>query len=183
MRPWISYFLLAIGVCVMIFIGVSNQRIAASLKEKSQLLSERSPMRPSVSSTDNPPAPQSKMTTTITKASEQYGIYEHAQTKDFWNDQQWEAYVKRTLDETHVLDAQESEKAFVGIKKTPQEFQKRLKDLNRRIQYYEDLKRKDLNNEDIQKKLENLYILKSTLLALENKIITPSKNASQEEPE
>lgn len=162
---------------LLALIVTANRRINASLNIKSEFNNEMIMASRTLHRSNEISTTSDK--TTMTNSPEQYGIYAQDQGKEFWNDGHWQAYVSKTLNQTHVLDSEESAQAFERMRKTPEEFKRRLEDLDNRIKYYEDLKRKDLNNEDIQKKLENLYILKSTLLALESKIVSQPKDKQQ----
>ena len=84
---------------------------------------------------------------------------------------EWDQNMKKILVQSKALDDLEKRDALDEIRKTPQEFKNRLKLINDRIRRYEKAKQANPSDEDAQRNLENLYMLRATLLALEEKII------------
>ncbi len=84
---------------------------------------------------------------------------------------QWEYYVKNSLKNSDFLSRIDDKLAAGWMKMKPQEFERRMRELNGQIQRYEDIRQKDPSDQTAEKKLETLYMLKSTLAALEEKIV------------
>ena len=79
--------------------------------------------------------------------------------------------MKKALVQSRALEALEDQDAFAGMKKTPQEFKKRLQMVDERIKGYERITQNNPSDEESQEKLQTLYMLKSTLTAMQSKII------------
>ena len=104
-----------------------------------------------------------------------YGIVVQKQEDLPRNQTQWDLHMKKVLVQSKALESMEGKKAFDGVKKTPQEFQQRVQLIDERIKNYEKMVQDDPSNESAQEKLQTLYMLKSTLTVMQDKIIADGK--------
>ncbi len=168
---------IAASLAIFAFIAVLNARVSSSLKEKS-LESEKKParIRPLERSQETVGEADKRSPNKVPETGEAPGIYVQGEEKGFWTDAAWDAYVGKNFEEANLLDKEPDSRLFKNMQKTPENFKKRLEYVNLRIKDLEEQKGKDPYSIEIQKKLENLYGLRSTLLVLEDKITeTPAE--------
>ena len=105
-----------------------------------------------------------------------YGISVQTKGRMPRNETQWDRYAKEILIQPKTVAHMEERGAFEVMRTTPKEFQKRMREINGRIKIYEETKKKNPGEHSIDKKLENLYLLRSTLTTLKDKIIIKPSN-------
>ena len=101
----------------------------------------------------------------------QYGIIVQKPENLPHNQNQWDIHMKKVLVQSKTLDRMENKKAFEEVQKSPEEFQKRLQIIDARIKNYETMVQDNPSDEEAQEKLQTLYMLRSTLMVMEGKIV------------
>lgn len=89
----------------------------------------------------------------------------------------WDSTTQKILRESDVMDRLQKGEAFKGREKTPEQFQKQIRQIEGRILEYEQKIQMDPGDEYAVRKLKDLYMLKSTVAALKE---TAVKDDSKE---
>jgi len=106
-----------------------------------------------------------------------YGIVVKKEDRIPQDQSDWDTTVKKSFAQSKVLNRIKEDRAFDEVKKTPKELQRKLQRLDDRIKKFEKITKDNPADEDAEIRLQTLYMLKSTLTLLEDKIsITPAKN-------
>jgi len=87
------------------------------------------------------------------------------------NQRYWDSMTENALGQTDTIGRMEKGGIFKGATMTPVEFQKQLQRINGRIEEYEQIVIREPGNGHAQKKLNDLYMLKSTISALKPAIV------------
>lgn len=114
--------------------------------------------------------------TLIPENPAQYGIISQSAADQPRNQVQWDIFMDKVLVKSGLLEQENAKPALEIIKKTPEEFQTRVKEINDRIAVFEQKKIENPSDEDAQKRLQTLYMLKAMIQAMENKITAPKMN-------
>ncbi len=96
-----------------------------------------------------------------------YGILVKSDDRLPHNQAQWDLNMRKALAEPKGFGGKNMKLPFEKIEKAPKEFQKQLQRIEERIKAFEKLKRNNPDDQDVEKKLQTLYMLKATLTALE----------------
>jgi len=104
----------------------------------------------------------------------EFGIIAHRTHEIPRTQIQWDFNMKRYRSKSNVFTQLKKNKAFKGAQTSPASYQGQLQRINQRINDYEILRRAQPYDPDIQKKLQKLYMLKSTLRIMESSLIDMS---------
>jgi hypothetical protein len=85
------------------------------------------------------------------------------------NQRYWDELTEKAVGGSGVLEDEEGG-IFKGATMTPAQFQKQLQRINGRIEEYEQIVVREPGNDYAQKKLNDLYMLKSSISALEKNL-------------
>ncbi len=86
---------------------------------------------------------------------------------------QWDHYMKKVLIDSKVLEQPSAKEAMTKMAKTPEKYTKRMEEVNARIKSFEEKLAADPLNEDVEKRLQALYMLKALGEVLKDKIVSP----------
>lgn len=103
---------------------------------------------------------------------EDYHITPQRRSRLFKNQRYWDVITKRAVEQSDVIERMEEGRIFKGVQMTPAQFEKQLQRIDGRIQEYKRTVHNDPNNEYARRKLQSLYMLKSTVGALEEAVVT-----------
>lgn len=167
-------FLIALTIIfIFVVIGI-NRLIYFSLKDENTSLPEsKVGLKPaqlvkSVSKT-------SVKRSVASQDPRRYGIVVQKEYRLSPGQAEWDNNLKMALGSKRTLDSLSRQNAFEGLNKTPKEFERQLQKINERIKTYEGLAHKDPSDEDVNQKLQALYMLKSTLVTLQDKVVIKTK--------
>lgn len=91
------------------------------------------------------------------------------------NQQQWDEYMKKALQETQALKQIKTAGASSNLKKSKADIQRQRQNIARLITVYETILRASPGDTESQQRLQELYMLRATLDTLQNKIVTDKK--------
>ena len=84
----------------------------------------------------------------------------------------WDHSIKKQLTDPKIVERLTKDGVLENAGKTPSEYRRQLKLLTDRINRYEKIAKSNPSDESSRETLQNLYMLKATLTALETKITT-----------
>ena len=155
------------GFLAAAFIVVSflvNRSVGSSLKDKIVHSSQEKA---------EPLAPSTKLNA---EDPGRYGIVARKEERIPQTQGDWDAVVKKSFSHSEKLRHIKDNDVFAGIKKTPVEIEEKLRNLNDRIKKYEKIKRENPGDQETEERHQSLYMLKSTLTFLQDKISVSPKN-------
>ena len=100
-----------------------------------------------------------------------YQIVPQRKSRLFKNQQYWDVLTKEALEKSDTVRRIQDGGIFKGIKKSPEEFKQQILLIDGRIKEYKQRVRGDPNDDYAQQKLQDLYMLKSTVKALRETIV------------
>lgn len=171
------YTILSVGLFVMIsfFIifrlinqSIENQ-LAIQLQKIKKELSQKDPVQIPIQNTKKQKRPLSPSDLTS------YQIIPHRKSRLFKNQQYWNVMTRNALQQSGIIDNIQTEGIFKGIEKTPEQFKKQIRQIDGRIRKYKQKIRNNPNDEHAKQKLQNLYMIKSTVKALKETIVSSNR--------
>lgn len=106
-----------------------------------------------------------------------FGIVNDPIGRQNWGDTQWELYSERVLENFDALDLEKNTRLYSSLKKTPAQYNERFAQIEQRILECEVVLLKNPSNESAKVRLEALYKMKATLVALRHKILDDAMDA------
>ena len=100
-----------------------------------------------------------------------YQIIPHRKSDLFKNQQYWDIMTKNALQLSNITGNSETEGIFKGIAKTPDQFKNQIQQIDARIREYKRIIHDNPNDEYAKQKLQNLYMIKSTVKTLRETIV------------
>jgi len=105
-----------------------------------------------------------------------YQIVPHRKSRLFKNQQYWDVRTKEAFEQSSVKSRIQEGEVFKGITKTPEEFKQQIRMIDGRIKATKKKIRSDPNDDYARRKLQDLYMLKSTVRALRETLVTKTEN-------
>jgi len=100
-----------------------------------------------------------------------YQIVPQRKSRLFKNQQYWDVLTKEALERSDAMNRINEGEIFKGIEKTPEEFKQQIRLIDSRIKEYKKKIRSNSNDDYARRKLQDLYMLKSTVRALKETIV------------
>jgi len=101
-----------------------------------------------------------------------YQIVPQRKSRLFKNQQYWDVLTRNALEQSTVTNRIQEGEIFKGITKTPKEFKKEIRMIDGRIKVYKKKIRSDPSDDYARRKLQDLYMLKSTVRVLRETIVS-----------
>lgn len=101
-------------------------------------------------------------------------IFVQKKDQGYRSELQWEFDMKQTMFNSKVIEQMDQDQRIAEFKDSAAEFNKRMRRIDNRIQFFENEKQRYPKNSDISDKLQNLYMLKSTMSVFKDKILIDS---------
>jgi len=101
-----------------------------------------------------------------------YQIVPQRKSRLFKNQQYWDVLTKKALEQSSAKNRIQEGEIFKGITKTPEEFKQQIRLIDSRIKAYKKKIRMDSNDDYARRKLQDLYMLKSTVRALRETLVS-----------
>ncbi len=162
----VAFFLIVIAI---------NRFIYSSVKEKKVPYSSKKMITPKPSELVKTTSKVPSKHAVTSQDPHKYGIVAQKEFQLSPSQAEWDNNLKVTLGTRKILNSLSHQNAFEGLAKTAGEYERQQQKINERIKVYEGLAHKNPNDEDVNQKLQALYMLKSTLAVLKDKVVTKPK--------
>lgn len=87
----------------------------------------------------------------------------------------WDSTVRKSFEQSGAINHIKQSGAFNGRKKTPQEFRRQLQTIEKQIKSYEAIVKRSPQDLESAQALHNLYMIRATLLSLEDTVVQERK--------
>ena len=104
-----------------------------------------------------------------------YQIIPHRKSQLFKNQQYWDILTREAVQHSAIINNKRESEILEGITESPKEFKKKIQQIDGRIREYKQIIHDNPNDEYAKQKLQNLYMIKSTVKALKETIV-PANN-------
>ena len=165
--------IIAAGGAVLLFFGTvmfMNRSIQNRLEAQTQPTAGKTTVSKPAQPEPEPARPEEEQTLTPSDLAG-YQIIPQRLNRFTNNQRYWDQMTNKAIGESGVLEGMEKGEIFRGATMTPAEFQKQLQRIDGRIEEYEQIVIREPGNDYAQKKLNDLYMLKSSISALEKNLI------------
>jgi len=162
---------ISIFVVFLFFIGIQliNRFIENQLTVQVQKMKEELLLEKAASKSSDQKKEQKRILSTSDLTP--YQIVPQRKSRLFKNQQYWDVLTKEALEQSDVMSRIQEGEIFKGIQKTPREFRQKIRMIDGRIKEYKKKIRSDPNDDYARRKLQDLYMLKSTVRALKDVIV------------
>ena len=116
--------------------------------------------------------PSGRRSKGVTEDPAKYGIISISKHELPKEQAEWDFYLEKILKKSHVLDTEEANLALEKMQTTPEYFQETIGRVEDRIILFEQNVKENPDDMEAQKRLQNLYMLKSLGKVLEEKVVT-----------
>src|SRR3990167_1642432 len=170
-RKRVNIIIAAAGGAILVFIGAvlfMNRSIQTRLEAQTQPTADNAIQHPS--RTEPRPVQQEEAQPLIPSDLAGYQIIPQRINRFTNNQRYWDEVTEKAVGESGVLEDMAKGGIFKVATMTPAQFQKQLQRINGRIEEYEQIVVREPGNDYAQKKLNDLYMLKSSISALEKNL-------------
>jgi len=101
-----------------------------------------------------------------------YQIAPQRKSRLFKNQQYWDVLTREFLEKSNAMSRVNEGEILKGIEKTPKEFKQQITMIDERIKEYKKKIRSDPSDDYARRKLQDLYMLKSTVRALREALVS-----------
>ena len=173
-RKKINLVFVAAGMALLLFIGAvwfMNRSIQNKLEAQTKPVTDKTASQPIQPGPETRPVQQEQSDQLMPSDLAGYQIIPQRINRFTNNQRYWDEVTEKAVEQSGVLGDMENGGIFKGATMTPAEFQKQLQRINGRIEEYEQIVVREPGNDYAQKKLNDLYMLKSSISALEKNLI------------
>ncbi|HOW36341.1 MAG TPA: hypothetical protein PL155_08025 [Candidatus Omnitrophota bacterium] len=172
--------IILITLAFFLFIFLSNGLFGLFLESENRNQTPEISKKTNLSTAPNLPqkATSKKRRPLIAQDPAKYGIIVQSAADQPRNQEQWNIFMDKVLVKSKLLEQENAKPALEMIKKTPEEFQTRMKEIDNRIAIFEQKKMENPSDEDAQQRLQTFYALRAMTQAMESKITAPKNEPS-----
>ncbi len=144
----------------------------------------RFPSVPIQQPTSNVPLPPPPILHTLTpeKNPEKYGIIVHDDWTTPQKQEDWDQYMKQVIVDRKILEEPAAQASLEAVKKSPDDYQKKIKEIDERIATFEERKRNNPSDTEAEERLRLLYMLKAMGKVMVKKVTEPLRPESNFKP-
>ena len=102
----------------------------------------------------------------------EFQIIPHRKSELFKNQQYWDVLTKDALHHSKIITNPETQNTFKGIAKSQSQYKKQIAQIDERIYEYKQKVSNNPSDGQAKQKLQNLYMIKSTIRALKETIVS-----------